>query len=289
MNRYLLAILAAVAAALYAGAQETADTTLFVENPERVIVTETPEALMVHVLDAEGEQQEMFRFPYEEGKTVKGHALNSLPLGSYSVKGVNWDLTIGGLGFGFVNACNAPAGSGLEMGKSLEFSIRNALAVSMQLPGGRNRFMAGVGMVWRNYKMSTDTRFYLDRATGSVSIGGYAEGLVPQASRLKTFSLSFPVSWRHTLGKKQALELSVILNANMYGSLKTTYTTPEGIKSEEFSKVSSQLRKFSVDFSLAVQVCPMISLYVRYSPMKVFKSGSGPEFTPLSTGLLIAY
>lgn len=270
-------------------AEEQGDTALFVKNAAKVIVSETPDALCVEVLDTTGSEPktEVFTFPYEEGKKLNSSVFRTLPW-KESNSGSQWDLCAGGLGIGFVNACGAPSGPGPEMGKSFEFTIKEALAVSYSLRNRRDRISAGIGMVWRNYKMTAENRFFITEE-GNVGIGPYESALTSGSSQLKTFSLSFPITWHHKLSKNQSFNLSVMLNANTYGSLKTSYKAAGNTKTEEFTKISPLIRKFSVDFMGSVHLFPGFSLYVRYSPMKVLKNGCGPQFSPLSTGLLIWY
>lgn len=148
-------------------------------------------------------------------------------------------------------------------------------------------FALGVGVDWRNYRMTGERRFAM--RDGTVTLEGYDEGQNPLDSRLKTFSLQFPVSYVHTFNRYAKVGLAVILDANLYGSLKSHYTDAEGTKHETFRKCSSAIRKFSVDFKATVQFCPFVALYCKYSPMDVFKSDRGPEFTPLSAGFTFFY
>lgn len=290
MNRIisLLIFCAVFGTAVLAHGAEVTDTALYMKNAGSVIVTENSSALTVTVNDTVTGNAETFHFPYEEGKKVKSTASYSLPWERVRSSKAQWNIITGGFGFGFVNACGSPSGCDVEMGKSFEFTIKNALAVGYSPKGMHDTFQAGIGMVWRNYRMTGDNRFFrMD--DGSVAVGPYAPGLVPQGSRLKTFSLSFPVTWSHSFSRHLGFDVSVMLNANLYGSLKTKYRNAENIQTEEFTKVSDMVRKFSVDFMGTFRFCTSAALYIRYSPMKVLKTGAGPGFTPLSTGLLICY
>lgn len=260
------------------------DTILNITGAD-VVVSQDDAGLTVDIKDSDDQIQHTYNYPYTEGETYVVERSYHSP--ATLLKHHNISMAFSGFSVGFVKALDAPAGLGQEMGKSLEFSLDQIMSLQWTLPGGRNMFAVGVGVDWRNYKVTGDQRFMINE--GIVSICNYEDEQNPLDSRLQTFTLQFPISYVHSFNRYIKAGLSVILDANLYGSLKSHYTDTEGAKHETFQKCTSAIRKFSVDFKATIQFCPMVALYCKYSPMKVFKTGFGPEITPLSAGFTFFY
>lgn len=278
----MLAASAAICAFAYA--TEPCDTVVDVSNAD-VIVSQTDEGLTINVVSNNENDNKTYFYQYNEGETYIVDRTYNSPATLMSRH--NFSLAFSGFSIGFNKALDAPSGMGQEMGKSLEISIDQLLSFQWRLPNKRNMFAIGVGLDWRNYRLNNDKRFV--RKDSEVTLEGYAEGENPGDSRLKTFSIQIPISYTYSVNSYVKFGLAAILNANTYGSLKSHYTTTDGTKQERFQKCSSDIRKFTVDFKATVQFCPFVALYCKYSPMDVFKSGRGPEFTPLSTGFTFFY
>lgn len=277
----------AVIACLSANAQQptaVADTVLNVTDAD-VIVSQNDEGLTIDVVESGKQMRHTYDYPYTPGETYVVERTYQSPATFVCCNNIS--LAFSGFSVGFVKAMDAPADMGLEMGKSLELSLDQILSLQWRLPGKHDMLAVGIGLDWRNYRMTGDKCFAL--SDDGVILSGFADGEAPVDSRLKTFSLQFPVSYVHTFSRFTKVGVAVILNANTYGSLKSHYTCADGAKRERFSKCSSDIRKFSVDFKATLQFCPVVALYCKWSPMKVFKDGRGPEFTPLSAGFTFFY
>lgn len=261
---------------------EPVDTVMQVSGAD-LMVSQNDEGLTIDITEANGEKK-VYTYPYSEDKT---YAVERTYTNPALLKGKNFSVGFSGFSVGFNKALDAPAGLGLEMGKSMEFSLDQILNLQYHLPGHRDILAVGIGVDWKNYRTTGSERFL--RTGEIVSVEEWEEGQRAIDSRVKTFSLHFPISYVHSFNSYAKVGLSVILNANLYGSLKGHFADAEGRKHETFQKCSGEINKFTVDFKATVQFCPFVALYCKYSPMNVFKKGRGPEFTPLSAGFTFFY
>lgn len=290
MKRYILSLMGIVGVAFVAGAAEEADTVIAVEAPSRVIISESQAGLNVTVV--EGDTAYFYGRDYMPDARISttqrwggdtGSPL-STPVGGRD------DLSIGGFNFGFIH----PSGArewGIETGKSFEMTIENILAYRRMVPMGgdwRGYLSVGVGCNWRFYTLSRDTRFLVDDA-GDVGLSPYPEGVHHRSSAIRTFSLQLPVTWTQQFpgkmfGSRPALTLGAILNWNTNACVTSSWDDAAGNKVDATQRGLHQQR-FTVDVIAKLRVCPVASLYVRYSPMSIFKNGHGPEVQPLTFGI----
>lgn len=270
------------------------DTVINIKNATNVVITESPEGVKMTVKGTESDPgfQTVYTSEYQEGAVVTSRQEFDMPyLFRAKTQRTHQLIMFSGLHAGFCGSVNAN-GIDIEMGKSYEIGIDNLIAYELCLPGMSDIFSIGTGINWRNYRMTGETRFI--QQDGVMSTGNYPEGTEGRFSRIKIFSLGFPVMYMHKFPVKMLartnlkIKIGAILNWNSYGSVKTAWTEPDGTKAEEFNKRIGQ-RKFSVDIMAAVQIAPWTGLYFKYSPMDLFKDGRGPEFQTLSTGIYLSF
>lgn len=189
----------------------------------------------------------------------------------------------GGFGFGFVNAVDAPSVMNVNMASSYEIFADHLLAVSCRPWRNGTSFMLGFGFRWRNYRMTGGSRFVEEN--GTIGLGEYVEGADVSFSRLKIFSLTFPIMFRQELGKGFDFSAGPLLNINTHGSMKTKYSL-DGDKIENSTGIRQ--RKVTVDLMAQLNY-KVIGVYVRYSPCKMLDENYGPEFRHLSAGITLFY
>lgn len=302
MKKYILTLSLAVVAAVAATASDNkennivpVDTMLSVKNADNVIITESAEGVRVDIkgLESDSEFQNSYVLPYEANTIIKSHQKFTMPFSLVSSRTNNMVGIVQGVHFGFTGAVGAPSEMDTQMGKSFEIGIDNILFYRYQFGvSKRNAVQVGVSVNWRNYRMTGENRFAMND-DGIVSIAGYPEGIDGKFSRIKAFSLSFPVSYAYrspikAIGNANlGFKLSAIFNWNSHASMLTKYELADGTKvKENYDRIGHQ--KFSIDMMLNVQVAPSVSLYFKYSPYDFFKSGNGsPEFQTISTGIAI--
>lgn len=275
-------------------AQTPADTIADITDATRLIITESASEMSVKIsTDSAGSDfTELLSRPLDN-TTVKQRYWTSPLRSSMSGGDSKWDLTFGGPGIGWTNAIGQPDGLGIEMGKSLEISWFNAIA-AVYRPTRWVGLSIGVGFDWRNYRISTSQHMFVPGDNGPVTVAPFPEGSTPHGSRLKVFSLGFPILYRQTVplrwldGNYFTFSLGAVLNINSHGSLLAKWTDANGDEAEMRRNDIGQ-RKFSIDFMGIMKIGWGINAYIRYSPQSVLKGAGSLQFKPLSVGLLLFY
>ncbi|MBJ2183644.1 MAG: hypothetical protein JFR38_03920 [Muribaculaceae bacterium] len=280
---------AAIAAGAYAAAP--ADTVMSATNVD-VIISETPSGLHVEATDNNGTItcDEV----YPAGTTVRSTQRRTTMFRTnalWTTGKVEWDIVSGNILFGAVNASGAPAEADFEMGRSFEISWLNAVAVTCNIKSIRSGISAGVGLSWRNYRTTTGMQLLTDD-NGSVSYAPFAQDVTPRYSRLKVFSLSFPVLFYHNFNIRSIPHLGVqfgpVLNWNSHASVSSKWYAPDGSK-QHVSTNCVDVRHFSVDLFAAVRVFSSLGVYVRYSPQSVLLNSPDLDFSTFSTGIALGF
>lgn len=296
MKKYILAaafaIMSATAVMAADDNTEPNDTVLNVDTVYRVVVTESPAGLNVELngTGADSTYTASYNVPYESNTTIKSHQNFTMP---FSLRAANSRSSVVlGLNphFGFTGAVGAPAGMDTQMGKSFEIGLGEIIGFQYCLGAhNQNILSVGMGVNWRNYRMTGMSRFDMDN--GAVVVTDYPEDVNARFSRIKVFSLTFPISYSYTtpikaIGKTNlGFRLSGILNYNSHASMLTRYDLADGTKvKENYDRIGQN--KFSIDFRLSVHIADYVNLYFTYSPYNVLKSGNGsPQFNTISTGI----
>lgn len=271
---------------------EDADTIANITDATRLLITESASAVSVEVAkDAAGDslsvvlnrsldgdmviKQKRWRTPFSVNKCGTCHS--------------HWDLVVGGPTIGWVDAVDASPATDIEMGKSLEISWLNALAVSY-MPWESSNLSFGFGFTWRNYRISTSATRFIPSDEGGVAFGPYPEGSIGHGSRLKVFSMGIPVIWRQLIplrgfhGNRMSISVGAVFNYNSHGSMLCKWTESDGRKAVFKTNHIGQ-RRFSLDIIGAVRIAWGFNVYVRYSPQTVLRGPGQPQFKPFSTGI----
>ena len=193
---------------------------------------------------------------------------------------VGWNITSGGLAFGFVDAVASEVD--VQAGKSFEISWLNVVGAKYNTGHGQ-RISVGVGLDWKNYKLSGSQHFAAEG--NGISVQPYPEGASKKSSRLKVFALELPVIVRQRFGRYIDVFAGEITNFNVHSSLLTTYSTANG-KVKESTSQNLHTSKVTFDVIAGVNY-RKAGIYVRYSPCRVIKNGFGPKFNTLSWGIVL--
>lgn len=195
--------------------------------------------------------------------------------------------------FGFVNTHKGPENLNVEMAKSFELGILQLAAVEYSTPGDWTNFSIGIGLDWRNYKMTTsDSRFI--PVDGQVAVGPYPDDVQSKFSRLKIFSLSFPIMIEQKIpfkvpgGSYFSIAFGAVLNYNGHASMKTHWIDANHNQVEEYCGHIGR-RPFTVDLMGIVRLSSCLGIYGKYSLMDTLRGDINPSFRTFSTGLILAY
>lgn len=276
-------------AALPAAAALPEDTVVTVTRPDSVILLQSDST--VHLSIYGREDDDTYRFDYDkkfspEGRVVTHQKTSGLDftlpfLRPEGQRGKSY-FSMGGVGFGFVNALGAPEPMNVNMAASYE--VFADLLTYGRYVGPHADLSIGFGINWRNYRMNGRTRFVMNG--DCIGLSPYPDGADIDFSRIKVFSLTFPFRYTQHLSKHFTYSLAAILNVNTYASLKTHYT----LDGEKHHSVFKDIRQtpITVDFMGQVQF-HSVGLYVKYSPCRMLNTDFGPDFSHLSAGITLFY
>lgn len=287
----IIAALFATLAPLTASGEKNDSVTTII-GADRIIITESPEGLKAVV--TQDSTSNVITQVYNRPDAVAVSHMSDTGLSLTGKRetqssSVTWDMISGGLGFGFCAAPGATGAAGIEPGKSFEISWLNILAVQARNRYG-NTFSLGVGINWRNYRTTLDNRFIVN--DGQVGIEDYPEGVEPRLSRIKIFSVQFPLLYRQHLPfglfgpnrDKLSIVFGPIFNLNSHASVLSAWR--EGDVKSKYKVNGINVRPFTIDLFASLHIWDFCSLYVRYSPYHALTGHNQLNFHQLSTGLL---
>lgn len=287
MKSKILIFLILFTFSLYASA-ESPDTLLSVSNPDKVIITESPDGTRVSVSGSR--ESILIEYPDSAKVTVSRSSskpifdLPGFPCGNRSDRrSTGWAIGLDGLCIGLTDAMDQTGGGGLQWSKSFEINWLSCLNVGYVF--NRSRIYLGLGFDWRNYKSTIAGRWLVPDGEGGVKWGSAPEGVSVRSTRLKVFSLQLPLMYVWSIPKSYLKwRMGPVLCFNTNSSIKGIFDDQEGNRCEYFTKDFDR-RGVTVDFFTSISYRSALGLYVRYSPMKVLRNSSPINFTPLSLGL----
>lgn len=293
MKKILFLFLSIACMYLQSAARTLPDTLLNITNPEKVVITESPEGTRVSL----GEDQESILIEYPDGASVRTSRSTSRSI--FNIPDLlcgrdrddrrrhdtGWAVGLDGVCVGLTDAVDQTGGGGIQWSKSLEINWLSCLNVGYIFT--RSRIYLGLGFDWRNYRATAFGRWLEPDGDGGVRWGSAPEGASVRYSRLKVFSLQLPLMYVWRIPKTYLKwRMGPILNFNTYSSIKGVYDDPAGNRCEYFTKDFDR-NPVTLDFFASLSYRTALGVYVRYSPMKVLKDSSSINFTPFSVGLTI--
>lgn len=269
---------------------ESPDTLISVSNPDKVIITESPDGTKVSIGD--GQESVFIEYP-DSAKVLTSRSssrtifnIPGFPCGRRSepcgCDMSGWSVSADGLCIGLTDAWGQTGGGGLQWSKSFEINWLSCLNVGYSF--SRSRIYFGLGLDWRNYKSTIEGKWLRTDGDGGVMWGSAPDGASIRSTRLKVFSLQLPLMyvWRIPCSYLK-WRMGPILCFNTYSSIKGIYDDPAGNRCEYFTKDFDR-RRVTVDFFASLSYHSALGIYVRYSPMKVLKDASPINFTPFTLG-----
>ena len=288
-------ILTALLISTAASAQEIAknDTILTVKNPKNIVITEDKNCVKVAIkgTDTDSTFISTYEEKFSENATITSHQMFVSPW-SRDCEGTSTAIS-NGLMFGFVTAPGMPQTMDVEMSKSFEISWLNMVAVRFSDKAHKNFLSIGMGLDWRNYRSTKGTRF-ISTDDGGIAFDVYPDGCRPKYSRLKVFSLGFPILYKHSFKNdrhnrsKFSISAGAILNYNSHASLSSSWVNAEGNEVKESTNHIGH-NKFTVDLIGIISLNSNFGIYAKYSPMDVLRDTKGPGFKTFSAGFIFAY
>ena len=290
----LITLLLNVAIPATAAGSMVTDSVSKFSRPDSVMISHGDNSMKIEIFGS-GENPDYY-YSYErttssnDNEQIKESDWEfNLPIFAESKRGSSkkstFSIESGGIGFGFVNAINAPSAMDVKMASSYEIFFNHIIAVRCRPWHNGTSFFMGIGIDWKNYRMTGGSRFVKDYGNKLI-LAPYADGSDPSFSRLKIFSLTVPVMFSQDLGKHFTFNAGAVVNFNLHGSMKTKYT----FYGEERTYSDDHIRQQKVTVDLMAQLnYRAIGCYIKYSPCDILDTYFGPEFNHLSAGITLFY
>lgn len=274
-----------------------ADTVVTVDNAHKVVITEGSNSISVKI-DGAGTNKE-YKYNYHSEYAPNATVNTEQSGGDWNFdfpfvkkkdknesgqKRHKGSVEMSGLMIGMVSGLAADPGVDIKMGNSWEIGVQNLVAVTYTPWVSGPTFSLGMGLTAKKYRMNGETRFMKDGT--HLGLGSYPTGMESCYSQLTVGTLDFPLLVRQTIYKQLAMRCGVILDLNTSAQTQTKYKH-DGI---EYIEKGKNLRQNKVTYSLMGSILLHgCGFYVKYSPCNVMKSGYGPQFKPLSAGLVVMF
>ncbi|MBR2192265.1 MAG: hypothetical protein IJ910_03005 [Bacteroidaceae bacterium] len=273
-------------------AQDTEEVVIM--NPKQVYIQKTDSSMTVEVQGKHDDPNYVYKKSMKLDKAAAENAVDvteefnfHLPFTSSSnssrKKEYSNEIHSAAFRVGFNSAIGAPQGLHTNMANSWEIGFSAADWFFLK----KNRkvnYSVGLWFNWKNFRMTDNKRFVIDNS--DVVLSDYPAGADILFSRLKIFSLSFPLQAHVNLSHGWHMGFGPILNINTHGSLKTRYK----LDGEKYLDKTNNIHQqpFTVDLQ-AVLSYKNCGAYVKWSPCNQLRTTHGPKFQGISTGLLLFY
>lgn len=299
----ILALLTIAANVTFASAQSSSLDTTYIKSPDEVILSQHDDTLSIQVKGQEGAPG----FRYERTVVLENNSESVVKQtrNTADERALSWSLFESSLkksslrfgfaaevDYGFLFPLNQPSEMGNCKWKSCECNL-NFSSLEYLPANPRWRFACNFGVNYRHIEMGGKSRFLAD-VDGAVSITDYPEGAKPRCSMLDILSTTTSLNAYYQYSKMGTVSLGIIedgVRPNYLSIARNIYKDAAGKKVVDTQSVES-LRPNHYTFRLGIDAhCGKedIGLYVKYSPWSIFKSGKGPDITPLSVGVHVKF
>lgn len=287
-KRFAMLLMAASAVAVSAQQTEPADTLLVADKAEQVTVTSTGKGVVVTINNYDGESTDyVYRSQVTDSVSDNDEWILNIPgFVKKSRRGYGGTEEVSyGIYMGFINSFDTPDNLNLAMGRSIEWGILNLLGWEYRPWRNGPRWSVGLGFGFKSYRTHKGgTRFYKN-SDGDFVVDGYPDDTQGRHSRLQIFHLNVPLMMTQRIYRKWGVRLGAVVNFNLHASANSCYDY-DGIEIKESYKRLQQ-RKVSVDFMASTGMIGIFSVYVKYSPFSVMKTGCGPDIKSVSVGVML--
>jgi len=186
------------------------------------------------------------------------------------------------LGLGFTCPTNVDSRVDFSTFRSWEI-FATIVQLNRFLDRRQHNFLSlGVGVDWRNYRM-TDDQMFTKAPDGNVTVEKFPLEFDPKFSRIKVFAITATLRYEHCFNDDFSIGFGPVVNFNTYGSIKTRYKLL-GDKVKHTEKNIRQ-RSVTIDWMVNATIAGF-PFYVKYSNDDVLKDG-GVRFRSLSFGIYI--
>ena len=270
-------LFAALLAVVQMSAQSI-DTVTVINQPNQVIITETPSGVQMRVIGSGNDKNDNYTYTVEHSSNDTIH----------TVQGSDWDLNFPyTLSFSSDNDHHwAITTNGFYMGggishswnminNSFEVGLLNIAAINYSSLHGQD-ISLGIGIHHRSYSLKRPNMLTYDENSATVGTTFYPEGIdvKDRSSNLNVWAWQFPLMFRQKIYKTFAIRFGGIMNWNFKAQAHNRYKV--GNTQNDITHRGLKQNKITFDL-MAGLTFSHSGIYCRFSPNEVFKKGYGPE------------
>ena len=272
----IIPLLASIAAPAFAQQPEAVpDTVADIKSPAKVIITDDGTTTEVTVTGTR--QRPDYSFVYSVSTDT---AKNQMPAFSMPILG---DLSAGATGrksygeFVFVNnfyiGALIPYTGPSEIRTSLDCGIAELIAYRYNITRTGSSFGIGFGFGGKEFRLRRGTEVGKD---GDRCILYPApEGAENVRASIECYTLQIPVFYRQRIYRDFVFKLSATLNMNVSTKAETKY---------KYKVKGLHQRMITPDFTFTIGSTEWFGVYVKWSPVKIFKQAYGPQTASWAIG-----
>lgn len=124
---------------------------------------------------------------------------------------------------------------------------------------------------------------------GKIIMAPYPNGSSSRSSSFRTLASSLTFMGQYCLAKDHSIGLGIVWNSKVTDncSYKTKYSLSDGTSITDMNElpIRSNLLSFKAEYMFTDKV----GMYLRYTPMSIFKKDKAPQFSELSIGLQVRF
>ena len=147
---------------------------------------------------------------------------------------------------------------------------------------GRSTFSYGPGFTWRNFALTGENMMFKDVHDGSIGVREYPEETVPKVSKLRVFSINFPILYSCNVANGFGFTFGPVVSFNAGSSIVDKYTIKGDKLKDKYKSVHCNI--VTVDAMVQLNL-KYFSIYAKYSPMNLMDKKYWPEFNTWSIGI----
>ena len=272
MKKYFFLFTALLAAAQMSA--QSPDTVTVIDQPQQVIITETPTGSVVKVKGMKDNNEYSYTYQMEHAANDSIHISQdndweiNFPFQKNKNKKHHWTLETKGLYFG--------AGlhtSNKMVNNSFNWGFLQILGINYNTLHGQH-FSLGVGYDSKRFSLKRPNCFVQDETTSIISTEVYSDNVDKRSSILNVRAIQFPLLFQQDFNKDFHIILGASLNWNVYAKCNTHYKE----NSTDYDITYHNIKQNKLTYDLIGTIgWEGLALYCRYSPCEMFKKGYGPE------------
>lgn len=282
MKKKIIIAAVMVAAVMKAAGQIPADTLITVESPQVVTVEKTGGSTVVTIKGSAADQQFNYRYSVSPD-TVADMPFFNIPFTGSTV--IPDNRTVRELDFfrGVYAGAVFPMSGPSAMKTSWEVGLNQIIGYRVRRRG--SDFSLGLGLGYR--RTGVGKGLVTEKAGDALVLLPAPDEATDVSARIESAYIQIPFTYTQRICRTFGFSFGVVANFNIYTTASMNYHVGD----TKYSKTVKGLhqRILTPDLILTVGSVNNAGVYLRWSPVKTFKSIYGPGWNTLSVGASLAF